>query len=243
MNLFSLSGILIGISSFTLGIFAFLKNIKNKVNQVFLFFATAVAIWGFGGWQIGLAKDPISSLFWWKISFIGVIFIPIFLYNFVLVFLDIKEKTFLSIVYLIGLFFLILELSPLSDLFFGLANMTFFFSSFYWIFPATPLYTIFFILWVYLVVYSLYLLYVALKKSSGLKYTQIKYFFLAMAIGFAGGTTCFLLCFGVKLYPILNFTVPLYPAILAYSITRYHLMDIRIAVRKSVVYIVAAVFA
>lgn len=241
MSLFSLSGILIGISSLFLGIFAFAKNRRNKINQSFLFFAITVAIWGFGGWAIGLAKNPTTALFWWKMSFIGVIFIPVSLLHFVFIFLGEKERKIFYLIYLFDLFILMLEWSPLADIFFGLPNMTLFFQDIYWIYPATYLYSFFTFSWFAIVVYSLYRLYKAFKDAHGIKHVQIKYFFLAMAVGFAGGGTCFLPCFGINLYPFLNLTVPLYPAIVAYTITRYRLMDIRIAFKKWFVYLLASV--
>ena len=56
-----------------------------------------------------------------------------------------------------------------------------------------------------------------------------------MAVGFAGGCTCFLPNFGINLYPIFNFTVPLYPAIMTFAILKYHLFEIRVILTELLV--------
>ena len=116
MNLFAISGLLIGISSLSLGVFVYFKNRKSKLNQLFLLFAIAVAVWGFGGYKIGLTQDLFRAVFWWKVTHIGIIFIPIFLCHFIYTFLDIQKRTMLYLVYLFGFLFWYTILGP-----FGLA--------------------------------------------------------------------------------------------------------------------------
>ena len=236
MNLFAVSGLLTGISSILFGIFILVKNRKSKANYLWAIFATAVAVWGFGGYKIGLVTDSSEALFWWRITYIGIIFIPVFFYHFVYLFLGLEKKKLLYLIYLFGLFFLILEWTPWADLFFGLSNMGLLFSSFYWVFPPTPLFSLFVFSWFGLIIYAHYKLIRRYKEVSGLKRSQIKYFFLATAVGFVGGGISFLPCFGIKLYPISNLTVPLYPAIMTYAILKYRLMDIRMAIGRGVIY-------
>jgi len=236
MNPFALSGLLIGISSLFFGIFVYPKGRENRANRLWALFCFSVAIWGFGGYKVGLSVDLPAALFWWRITYIGIIFIPVLFYHFVYMFLGLKKKKLLYLIYLFGLFFLILEWTPWAYLFFGLSNMGFLFSSFYWVFPPTFLFSFFVFAWFTIIIYSHYELYKALKKSLGPRRSQIKYFFLATAIGFSGGGTCFLPCFGINLYPIFNFTVPLYPAIMTYAIVKYRLMDIRFVIGRGAVY-------
>ena len=237
MNAFAISGLLIGISSLLFGIFVFVKNRTSKINRLFTLLVISVTIWGLGSYKVGLTIDPSEALFWWRITYIGIILIPVLFCHFVYLFLELKKRKLLYLIYFFGLFFLILEWTPWADLFFGEANITLFFSSLYFVYPRTFLFTFFVFAWLAIVIYNHYELYKAFKKSSGIKRSQIKYFFLATVVGFAGGCTCFLPCFGIKVYPVLNFTVPLYPAIMAYAILKYRLMDIRVAIGKSAVYV------
>jgi len=238
MNPFAISGLLIVISSSLFGIFVFVKNRKSRVNQSWAIFSVAIAIWGYGFYKGGNATIPSLALFWYRIAYIGIIFIPVFFYHFVCVWLGLKKKTLLYLSYLYGFFFLILEWSPWKDLFFGITNIKRLFT-FYWVYPPTFLLTFFVIIWFAIVFYAHYKLYQAFKKSSGLRHNQIKYFFLATAIGFSGGGTCFLPCFGINLYPIFNFTVPLYPVIMTYAILKYRLMDIRVIIGRGAIYLLS----
>src|SRR5205807_1873667 len=68
------------------------------------------------------------------------------------------------------------------------------------------------------------------------KKQQIKYFFLATAIGFLGGSFNFLPVFGIDLYPWGNFTIFLYPFIMSYAILKHNLMEISLVIRKTLIY-------
>ncbi|MBU1121586.1 MAG: GAF domain-containing sensor histidine kinase, partial [Candidatus Omnitrophica bacterium] len=80
------------------------------------------------------------------------------------------------------------------------------------------------------------------RKEVGIRKNQIKYFFLATIVGYGGGATCFLPVFGIDIYPYLNFTVPLYPLIMAYAIVKYQLMDIKVAVTRAGIFLIVYTF-
>ena len=231
INNFALSGLLTGFTSLSLALFVYFKNRENSLNRVWAIFAVAVAIWGFGVYKIAMASDIAVAMMWWRIAHIGVIGIPVLFFHFVYRFLEVPRKTAVVVVYIIGLIFLGLDA---TDLF--IANMRFVFSSFYYDSPPGPAYPAFVFFFLGMTFYSHYRLLRAYRYSSGPRKNQIKYFFLATVVGFSGGTTCFLPVFGIDVYPILNFTVPLYPIIMTYAIARYRLMDISIVIHKGLAY-------
>lgn len=239
MNAFSFSGLLVLISSLFFGFFVFFRNPKNRINRLWGFFSVAVALWGVAALKIGLIPEAEKelALWWWRVTYLGIIFIPVIFYHFVHAWLGIKKKTFLYLFYLWGIFFFTLEWTPWADLFFGLNTITYVFSTAYIVRPATPLFTFFVLCWTSIIFCSHIELYRAYKQSVGLKKNQIKYFFLGIAIAFTGGGATFLIPFGVNLYPALNFAVPLYPAIMAYAILRYRLMDIRIVFSRAGIFL------
>ncbi|MDD5561722.1 MAG: ATP-binding protein [Candidatus Omnitrophica bacterium] len=239
MNPFAFSGLLVLISTLFFGFFVFFNNPKSRVNRIWLVFSISVALWGLAALKIGLIPETEkeTALLWWKITYLGIIFIPVVFYHFVHAWLGIKNKIFLFIFYLWGIFFFVLQWTPWADLFFGLNTITFVFSTAYIVRPATPLFTFFVLCWAGIIFYSHYELYRFFKKSVGLKKNQIKYFFLGIAIAFIGGGATFLIPFGVNLYPFLNFAIPLYPAIMAYAILRYRLMDIRIVFSRAGIFL------
>jgi two-component system NtrC family sensor kinase len=232
INLFALSGLLTAITSGSLGLFVYLKHRRSISNFIWALFAFAVALWGIGVFKIATTTDVSRALLWWRVTHIGVILIPVLFFHFIYKFLDLKKRRTLATIYVIGIGFLLLNA---TDLF--IRDMRFVFSTFYYDSPPGPVYPYFVLFFFGTITYSHYELAKAFKGSSGTRKNQIKYFFLATAIGFSGGGTCFLPVFGIDIYPVLNFTVVLYPVIMTYAIVRYRLMDIAVVVNKTVAYV------
>ena len=245
MNPFAFAGLLITISSLFFGLFVFAKNPKNRMNQIWAIFCLSVAVFGFGGYKIGLVPygEEETALLLWRLTHLGAALIPVFFIHFVYIWLDVKKKIIFYLSYLQGLFFFGINLydilaNPAVGLFIN--QVTWVFNSFYWnTHYVFGLFWLYVPIWFGIIIYSHYELLKAYKKSSGIKRAQIKYMFLATVLGFAGGSTSYLICFNINLYPILNFTVPLYPAIMTYSIIRYRWMDIRFIVGKGAIYILS----
>ena len=231
MNLFAISGLLIGVTSSTLGLFVYLKDRKNELNRMWAIFALAVAVWGFGGYNIATASDESAALLWWRLTHVGIIAIPVLFFHFVYKFLDLKRPKTLTFVYVIGAAFL---LTNATDLF--IREVRFVFNEFYYDSPPGPVYPYFVLFFFGMIIYSHYELLKAYQHASGTRRNQIRYFFLATVVGFSGGSTSFLPVFEIDLYPILNFTVPLYPILMSYAIVRYRLMDISVVINKGVAY-------
>src|SRR5262249_12650774 len=78
-------------------------------------------------------------------------------------------------------------------------------------------------------------------RGYGQKRNQIRYFFLATAIGYTGGSLDYLPIFGMDLYPYGNFAVVVYPAIMTYAILKYRLMDITMAMEKGLTFLLLAI--
>ncbi len=231
MNLFAFSGLLSGFSSLLFGLFVFFYGKQKNIKAIFLSFAISVAVWNFGVYKIATANNPEDALFWWRSSYIGVIFISVFFLHFVYLFLEDKKRKLLYIAYFLAFFFLLILY---SDLF--MSRVVWRFSSFYYLLSTGYFYPVFVFLWFGEVFYAHYKLLRAYKKSSALKKEQIKYFFLAMIVGFSGGATCFLPIFNINIYPIMNFTIALYPAIMAYAVVKHNLMDVRLVIQRSLIY-------
>jgi signal transduction histidine kinase len=234
MNAFALSGLLTGITSSVLGTLVYIKRPDRGPNRLWALFAMAVAVWGFGSYKIALTTDMATAFWWWKLTHVGVILIPVLFSHFICVFLNIKRTFSIIVTYIAGLSFLLMNL--FTDLL--VRNMRFVFSSFYYDSPPGPVYPYFVVFFFSMIAYGHYELWKAYRHATGIKKDQIKYFFLATAVGFTGGGTCFLPVFGIDIYPYLNFTVPLYPILMSYAIVRYRLMDISVVINKGVAYFI-----
>lgn len=231
MTPFALSGLLILITSLSLGIFVLIKTPNIYANRLWAYFNFAIALWGLGAYKTGSVHDPQSSLLWWKIAFIGVITLPLLFLHFSYYFLEIKNKKLMIIIYLIGIFFLI-------TLFTGnlVAHVRFIFNSFYYPTNLSIVYFIFLIFWLTVIVYQYQLVYKKIKTTFGEQRNKIKYFFLSSSIGYIGGITNFFPIFGINLYPYGNFLVVVFPIVMIFVILKYKLMDINIIIRRSLIY-------
>jgi signal transduction histidine kinase len=68
------------------------------------------------------------------------------------------------------------------------------------------------------------------------KQNQLKYVLLGTSIGYAGGCTNYLLWYDIPIPPYGNIFVSFFGIFLTYAIIRHQLMDIRIVIKRSIVY-------
>lgn len=223
MNLFSISGFLTGVMSLALAITVYFNSRTSFSNKLFSIFALAVAVWGFGNYQIGLASNPAHALFWWKFGHIGIILIPVLFIHFLYAFLERKNYLLVYAVYAIGIFFFILNLTP-----FFIVNVRWAFDQFYYHSLPNFSYVVFTIFFLSTLMYSNFILWNEYRKSTGARKVQITYFFLAVTVGFWGGSISFLPVFGIDLYPFTNVVGFLYPLILSYAILKHQLFNIKV---------------
>ena len=105
MNLNSIFHLLASVTIIIFSIFVF---IKNKKNIYFVFFGTAIFIWLFASYFAYVSQIESQALFWFKISYIGVIFIPSTFFHFIFNLLGRKLNKTISLNYIISLFFIFL---------------------------------------------------------------------------------------------------------------------------------------
>lgn len=231
MTPFGLSGLLTGISSICFGSLVLRMSPNRAIGKTWFLFALSVGIWGFGGMWIGFSSSHAEGLLAWRLAYgLGVIWIAPLFYHFVCTFLELERKRSIVGNYLLGVFFL--SFLPTS-LFFE--KTRYIFDSLYYALGG-PVYLVYFIWWIGLVVYSHIELIRVHKSVSRTKQNQIKYFFLATAVGYTGGSLAYLPNFGIDIYPWGNFGIVLYPLIMFYAITRHQLMDVNLLIRKTITY-------
>jgi len=99
--------------------------------------------------------------------------------------------------------------------------------------PAYPFYALELLA---LVSYGILELILNFRSSHGLRKNQIAYVLSASIIGFGGGGLAFLPVFGIPVYPLWQFTMPIYIFMAIYAIVKYRLLDITIVIRKGLLY-------
>ncbi len=218
---------MIAILSIGLGIFVLFRSSDRRVGRMFCLFAFSVGMWGVGIVWISIAQTISMALSAWRTTYaLGVIWIAPLLFQFVCAFLDLKKSRAVLVNHVVGLFFLSLLFTPL---FFRRAD--FLFGQFFYI-RGGPLYNIFLLWWIGVVSVAHVYLIRSLKTVDPAKRTQIQYFLLATVVGFISGFHTYLPKIGIDVYPWGAYGVALYPIIMAYAILRFHLLDIRIFIRR-----------
>jgi len=233
MNAFAISGLSFAIPSIALGIFSLIKG-RKKIHLIWGFFSFSVAWWGFGIYKFATATDMTKAIFWLRITEIGVIFIPVLLTHFVMEFLNKYKKWFIFISYIITFIFLFFNI--FTNHFIN--QVHFIFDQFYYPLP-TPLYTLFIIIFIAVLIYNILKLWQAYKKSYGIIKSQIRYLLLAFLVGFSGGITSYLLLYGIKVYPAWNATIFISASVVTYAIITNRLFDIRVVLTSLFVGLIA----
>jgi signal transduction histidine kinase len=237
MNLFSISCLLIVCFTLPMALFIFLKNF-NKVNSYWGYFCIITSIYGIGAFKYSntLVKD--AAYFWMQISYIGVIFAPVLFFQFISNFFQLRKKYFIASSYFLAFVFLFLVFFK-KQLFFGDLDIIFYeFYSINWWKSRSLVFLIFYIsFYWFLLLYAFFYVVKAFINSSGSKRNQLKYFLIAMSIGWLGPHGFFLTHFGLTIYPYSNFLVAVYPLIIGYAIVRYRLMDISLVITRSSIFI------
>ncbi len=224
MNFYAVSALINALTSIILGLFVYLKDYRAKVSRSFALFCFAVAFWSVGYYFWQLANNLSSALFWLKFLMAGAIFVPVFYLQFVLHFLDRyrEGKRILFLGYVVFLFFFFLNF---TDYFIKEATPELSFK--FWPHPGFGFHP-FLAFWLFYAGYSTYLLIRAYRESTDIKQLQIKYILLGMIIGFVGGSTNYLLWYGIPIPPIGNVLVAIYVVMVTIAILKHNLMNIKV---------------
>lgn len=196
---------------------------QDRIQIFWGIFCILVAFWGIGAYGVGIATTPSGALLWWKIGYVGVIFIPVLFTHFVYEFLGRKERLLIWTLYAIG--FVHLAANIFTSAFIGSVHPAF--NSIYYLSPSL-LYDTYMLLWIVLIPYTHALLYREFARAEADRKRQIEYFFLGSFVGFLGGSTSFLAVYGFDIYPYGNFAVSLYPIVMGYAILKYRLWDFKV---------------
>ena len=231
MSFFAISGLLNAIISSFFGVFVYLKNRGNKINQTFALMCLSIVLWSFPYYLWQIATNEKSALLWSRGLMIGAIFIPVTYLHFILSFLekDQEKKRFIFLSYIVAFIFLF---SNFTSLFVKNVVPELYFS--FWPKPGI-FYHPFLLMFFCYVTYGCYLLFVAYKKSVGIKRFQIGYLLLPTIIGFGGGATNYFLWYGIPIPPYGNILIILFPFFITLAILKYHLFEIRVILTEILV--------
>lgn len=234
IEFYALTGLINGILALVFGIFVYFKNRKSLVNKTCAALTLSTALWGFSYWRWLLADNAELALFWTRILSLGSTMIPLFYFHWIMVLLglDRKRQKLILAGYLMTAFFILINLTPY---FVKTVEPRLFFP--FWPIPGIAYHFYLAISYGGMVIYTCYYLIQHFKKQEGFKKEQLRYIIFATIIGFGGGATNFLLWYNLPIAPLGTFLVALYPILFTYSIVKYRLMDVKLVLRNSLVYL------
>jgi two-component system, NtrC family, sensor kinase len=232
MSVFSFGALITSITCFALGILVYAKRPERVVNQSFLFALLAVSTWSFGYFGMTMASQEWIGAWWTRYLLnVGAIFSPVLFLKFVFSVSDRGEdrRRVLTLCWGLTLLFIALNLTPW---FFQIEPAL----EFRCYLHGGPIYPLFEAYFFSVAGYGLYLLLRGYQQASGLKRNQLKYLFWTWLIGFAGAATTFPATMHIDLPPWGLYLIPVCIGAEAYAIVRYRSMDIRIVLRRGMVY-------
>ncbi len=239
INFYAATAFINFVISAIFAVFVILKNRKDPRNITFFILASMVSFWAlfYYIWQI--TNNEKWALIWCRALTVFIILIPSAYLHFTYALVgDLKKKKKIIILaYIISFLFLITDFTPyLVNRVEPIMNFK------YW--PmATPLMDALIFFVCSCIAYASILLVRKYRVSTGITKLQIKYVAIGFIISMIGGLLNFLPWFKIPFPPITNALTPVYVILMAYAITRYRLMDIRIITRQLIFYLSISFFA
>jgi signal transduction histidine kinase len=229
----------------TLAAITLLRNAGSRLNRIFAYFLTSMAIWNGGVFMLRQSPDPGTAYFWEIVIHVGLVMVPAFYYHFVLIFLDAtsKRRRSLAFVYRLSAVFSVFNVTG-SPLFMKGVMMT----VWGWAPAPGPLYLPFFLEVNAVLVLGPILLLRARRQSmeSSFRRNRAMMIVLATLVTLAGGFVDFARFIVARFVPAAEHFYPLgipanmlFALLLGLSIVRYRLFDVSLAVRKGLTYVVA----
>jgi signal transduction histidine kinase len=231
---YPLSALLAASFVICVGVFVYLKNPKHRLNQYFFMMNTSIALWNLADFILLIKVWDINPLLVVRVSYVGAFFIAPFFSKLIFIITEadkqIHYRNFYKSSLLGAVILCVLDITPLF-----LKDVRV--SPFYEY--VGPLYVLFEIFFISIVLYSLYHLFVFyLKTKSPLRKTQIKYIFMGLVIGVLATVVYFISLRKTNMPSIHFFIEIIYISIFTYAIFKYHIMDIRIAITRGVIFTV-----
>lgn len=234
---FSITAAINAILSLLLGLIVFVKNKKNSINIYFALFCLSAAAWSIPYVMWPLATTADDTLFWFRVLHLGSIFLSVTYLHFVSIWLGKYDKTKYIVLfgYLLSFFFVSRLFSPS------------FISSVepksvikFWGNPGY-LYHYYLVYFFSYALYSFYLLLSSYKDADDIKKSQIKFILFGVVISYLGGSTNYFLWYNIPILPYGNVFASVYVVLTGYAIVAHHLMDVRLVMRKYLVYTAYAI--
>jgi signal transduction histidine kinase len=246
MNLYSILALIASFFSLSIGIYVFIYGYYNKLNFSFFILSILISIWQFSCFaqsfflskEIAIVFDKVlyTSAFFSGLQYIKTIIISTNKYD--------KYKKILILGYILSIiFFLINWIDPLRITFF--IKDIILIEGFRYISKPNILWYVFFVYWIILSIFVMFALVDGLKKTNDRNSRlRVLYYCIASIFIVFNGYIYFLFIFDIFIpfFIFDNIFGVFYSLIMAYAILKHELMDIRLAISKTVSYFISLSF-
>jgi signal transduction histidine kinase len=237
-NLLPLVAFLLNVSLAGISLF---RNPGSRLNRVFAYFVSALAVWNLGVFMLRTSADPEVAYVWEVVIHVGVILLPALYYHFVLIFLDatVAHRASLLLAYTLSLAFLLLNVSGSPLFMTGVAS-----TYWGWVPALGPLYVPFLLGFNAFLVFGIVLLVRAYQAiDSSFRRSRARLVLLGSFVSLAGGGVDFLRFVVGRVYPAADQLYPVgipanmfFALTLGTSIVRYRMFDVDVVAKKAAVY-------
>lgn len=242
MNLHNLVPLVACLLNLSLAGIALYRNLWSRINRVFAYFVSALAVWAFGVFMLRQSPDAATASFWEVVIHVGIIAVAPLYYHYILIFLDatVLHRRSLGLAYAGALAFTVINLSQSRVFMRGVVQT-------YWGWaPATgPLYMPFFVSFNAIVLTAVWLLVRAYGTAeSAFARNRTRLVLLGSFVSIMGGAVDFLRFILTRLHPAADLIYPVgIPANMVFALTlgtaivRYRVFDVDLVVKKTAVYL------
>lgn len=233
MNYYALFPTITSILFLCMGMIVFFKNKHQMVNKVYLYFCFSIFLWLFPFSLMYWSKDINTAYFFAKIGFIGVLLIPICMFYFVVAFLNEVQKYKLFLQILVGIAIPCGIINFFAPVFYSGIKICF-----WGYYPIAG--KLYFIILAQFVIVFCYATWLLLKNIHNvnfdiIKQQQTKYLLIAFLIT-TFGVVDYISKYPLEVYPFGYILILAFIVIIARSIIKYNLMEIRVAVTNSSIF-------
>lgn len=215
-----------------MGLVVFYKQPRSRTAQFFCAFTLLVSCWALGYFfWLRAVDDLVLASFLVRTLMIAVALMPPVFLNLVCAMSEWhvhRRVHFLN--YLLGMFFASIVYTPLF-----IKDVAPFLVFPAWPIPG-PLFHLHLLHFLSVIGYAHVLMYRKAQLSTGYSRNQLRLAFWGFSITFLSGCMNYLPWYRLPIPPVLNPTVSVYIAAVAYSIVRYQFLDIQVVIRKSLIY-------
>ncbi len=234
-NILSIATFVTFLLFLVLAIFLVTKNIRSSTNISFSLVCVSASIWSLNYSIAYRSVDTDVALFWFKIGYVGVMFIAITYFHFAIVFLRLKNMfKYVSLNYIAGIFLTGLLLN--SNMLISGLNV------FSWgRYPKAgslhPIFLLYFFALVNIATIQLAVAFIKKRKTIPLtQVQQLKYILFAFSI-YTINSIDFIPNYGISILPVGFIPATIFMSIIVYSIVKFRLMDISVAITRTSIFV------